>query len=595
MDLLETVNARCREIGLEDDAHARTTVRAPDVTTPSPSATLVSGGTGSTARELPRISVDLRGTLSGADTPAAQGAPVRDLEVLRTLGEGGMGRVFLARQHSLDRDVAIKTLRDRASDRERHALVGEGAITGYLEHPAIVPVHALGVDDHGRPVLVMKRVVGEEWADRLRDHPADLDDHLAVLVQVCHAIEFAHSKRVLHRDIKPANVLVGAFGEVQLCDFGIALRLEADLDRLPMSGTPAYMAPEMVVGGALDERTDVYLLGATLHHVLCGEPRHLRPTVRETLLAAAESKPFAYSAGTPRHLAELANAATAKDPAQRPGSAAAFRQGLQEHLRHKSSVALAASAIERVAALRDQDPRRQDVEIEVLGAEARLALRHALDEWPENAAAVAALAELDALMAARRSRLAELERLAHELDPGVSRAQRARIAAAMSLLALVLGALGVARGAAVTARGLLLESLLPLAFGVALVAAFRRNLRTTINRRGVFMLLVVLATLPVHRALAHGMGLSVPTILTQDLLLVSVVVVLAGALLEGRTLVVLLATAPATVVAALAPVHAVLAFSLASSCGLLLGTWATLGARRERALPPASRRTMSEG
>ncbi|MBL8719002.1 MAG: protein kinase, partial [Myxococcales bacterium] len=390
-------------------------------------------------------------------------------------------------------------------------------------------------------------------------------------------VEFAHSKGILHRDIKPANVMVGAYGEVQLCDFGIALRLEANHDRLPMSGTPAYMAPEMVVGGALDERTDVYLLGATLHHVLTGEPRHARPSVRETLLAAAESKPIEYPSTTPRHLAELANAATARDPADRPASAAAFRQGLLEHLRHKSSVALAASAIERVAALREQDPRRQDHEVEVLGAEARLALRHALEEWPGNAPALAALAELDALMAARRTRLAELERLAHELDPGVSRAQRARIAATLSALAVVLGVLGVARGGEVTSRGLLLESLLPLGVAVGLVLAFRHQLRTTINRRGASVLVVLVSTLTAHRALAHARGLSPATILTQDLLLASLCVGLTGILLERRTAVALLATLPAALVAALSPAHAVLAFSLASSGGLLLGTWATLG------------------
>jgi len=576
VDLLATVNARCREIGLDDTiAHTRTTVRAPDVTAPPPSATLVSGGaTRSTVRELPRISVDLRGTLSGVDAKEPTTEPVRDLEVLSTLGEGGMGRVFLARQHSLDRDVAIKTLRDRASDRERQALVGEGAITGRLEHPAIVPVHALGVDDHGRPVLVMKRVIGEEWGRRLAEHPTELDDHLAVLVQVCHAVEFAHSKGILHRDIKPANVMVGAYGEVQLCDFGIALRLEANHDRLPMSGTPAYMAPEMVVGGLLDERTDVYLLGATLHHVLTGEPRHARPSVRETLLAAAESKPFEYPAGTPRHLAALANAATARDPADRPASAAAFRQGLLEHLRHKSSVALAASAIERVATLRDL--RQQDAEVDVLVAEARLALRHALDEWPGNAVAVAALAELDALMAARRARVSELERLAHELDPGVSRAQRGRIAAALSVLAVVLGVLGALRGSQVTSWGLLLESLLPLGVGVGLLLGFRHKLRTTVNRRGALVLLVVLATVVAHRALAHAMALTPPTILAHDLLLVSVAAGLGALLLERRLGVVLLATLPAAVVAALSPSHAVLAFSVASSGGLLLVTWANL-------------------
>jgi hypothetical protein len=149
----DALTTRCKEIGL-DDAVPRdpdATIRLEPGHLPKAAQTLVSAVSPSTtARELPRISVELRGTLSGASTEKAVAASDgRDLEVIRTLGEGGMGRVFLARQHSLDRDVAVKTVRDGASERERTALLAEGAITGHLEHPAVIPVHALGVDPEG--------------------------------------------------------------------------------------------------------------------------------------------------------------------------------------------------------------------------------------------------------------------------------------------------------------------------------------------------------------------------------------------------------------------------------------------------------------
>jgi eukaryotic-like serine/threonine-protein kinase len=139
-------------------------------------------------RELPRISVDLR----PPGAPVLVGAAAPDLEVSHLLGQGGMGRVFLARQRSLERDVAIKTGREGASSAELLAILREGVITGRLEHPAIVPVHALGADVDGRPVMVMKRIEGVAWDTLFRDpsHPGwegwggDPGDRLAGHLQI---------------------------------------------------------------------------------------------------------------------------------------------------------------------------------------------------------------------------------------------------------------------------------------------------------------------------------------------------------------------------------------------------------------------------
>src|SRR5262249_48593580 len=146
----------------------------------------------------------------------------RDLFPIANLSEGGMGRIVLAQQASLAREVVIKTLRNAAEPGDASALVREGKVTGKLEHPGIVPVHALGVDQDRSPVLVMKRVEGVTWRTLLSDptHAAwstlaqDVDDRLEanldILIAVCRALELAHSRGVIHRDIKPENVMVGA-------------------------------------------------------------------------------------------------------------------------------------------------------------------------------------------------------------------------------------------------------------------------------------------------------------------------------------------------------------------------------------------------
>ncbi|MEZ4339358.1 MAG: serine/threonine-protein kinase [Sandaracinaceae bacterium] len=318
------VEARLAEVGLAETAAApRGTIRATaaetvDATTTETSRTALPA--------LPRLSIDLRGWTDGA----APGAPIEgaDLEVQGLLGEGGMGRVLLARQHSLRRDVALKTPRDPDDPGVCASLLAEGATTGMLEHPAIVPVHALGLDTNGQPAMVMKRIEGVAWSALAADpehagwegwsgDPEDrLPGHLQILVQVCNAVHYAHSRGVVHRDIKLDNVLIGRFGDVYLADWGVAGTLGAPGERL--CGTPGYMAPEMVMGGVIDARTDVYLLGATLHEILTGRMRHEGPLVASALLAAARSEPYAYPASLPRGLTQLVNRACHLDRAERP-------------------------------------------------------------------------------------------------------------------------------------------------------------------------------------------------------------------------------------------------------------------------------------
>lgn len=348
-----------------------------------------------------------QGTGTG-ETHPLDGLP--DLEVVATLGEGGMGRVFLARQRSLDRDVAVKVLKPEAALARRTAgLLAEAVLAGSLEHPNIVPVHMLLQDGQGLPALVMKRVEGVSWTQLLREpeHPAwasllqdggdRLAAHLSILGGICHALSYAHSRGVIHRDVKPDNVMVGAFGEVYLVDWGIAARLgtalsaskSGEMEPRYVVGTPGYQAPEMVhdASGPQDERTDVYLLGATLHHVLTGAPRHQGKTILDLLLAARESRPVSYGAEIPEELAALCNRATNADPSLRPASAKAFREAITDYLHHRAAAALGDAAWARLKQLRTLLAGAGSVEsrrLHALMTECQFGFHQSLHTWPGN-------------------------------------------------------------------------------------------------------------------------------------------------------------------------------------------------------------------
>ena len=336
--------------------------------------------------------------LTGADNPHSP----PDLDLRETLGEGGMGLVRLAVQRSLRREVAVKSLKEGFAESQMAAdgLIREALFTGYLEHPNIVPVHQLGRSPDGQPVLVMKRIEGiswstllsdpdhEMWANRTEDR---LTANLNILRKVCFALSFAHAKDILHRDIKPENVMVGAYGEVYLVDWGLAMYGSDARPSTMTLGTPAYMAPEMLEGGGtVTTRTDVYLLGATLHHVLTGQPPHQGSSVLKILLSVHRSEFLDHGEDIPKELSDICNKACKADPAERFEDAVAFREALEAFMDHRTSNALVQEADRQFGALRDAVQGGEEASvINERFNQALFGYRSALTSWADNTFATA--------------------------------------------------------------------------------------------------------------------------------------------------------------------------------------------------------------
>ena len=220
-------------------------------------------------------------------------------ELREDIGRGGMGVVFRALDRELDREVAVKVLHAHAAGAAAR-LLQEARILGRLEHPGVVPVHDVGTLPDGRVFYVMKLVRGTRL-DHHVAHEGALADRLRIFDRLCDAVAFAHAHGVIHRDLKPENVMIGAFGEVLVLDWGVAkVRGITGVEHGAVLGTPGFMAPEQAAGdAAVDERADVYALGGILAFLLC----------RESDVGGHHE--------VPRALAAVARRARADDPASR--------------------------------------------------------------------------------------------------------------------------------------------------------------------------------------------------------------------------------------------------------------------------------------
>jgi serine/threonine-protein kinase len=322
---------------------------------------------------------DVRRSLAGLATPPA--GPVLPgttayvpesrgrYTLARLHATGGIGRVWLARDDALGREVALKELRpERAAVPAVAArFLREAQVTGQLEHPGVVPIYEVGRRPEDRqPFYTMRFVRGRTLAEatgayhtrRARGEagPLELRELLGAFVGVCNAVAYAHSRGVLHRDLKPQNVVLGDFGEVIVLDWGLARLLgqpdgEAEEAPVPIVaggesdatvqgqvlGTPAYMAPEQAEGrlDQLGPATDVYGLGAILYEVLTGRPPFAgseTTAVLRRLIHEAPARPRELAAGTPRALEAVCLKALAKQPARRYGTARELADEVQHWL-----------------------------------------------------------------------------------------------------------------------------------------------------------------------------------------------------------------------------------------------------------------------
>jgi serine/threonine-protein kinase len=291
--------------------------------------------------------------------------------VLRPHARGGLGAVFVALDAELHREVALKQILDSHADDpvSRQRFLTEAEVTGGLEHPGIVPVYGLGTYGDGRPFYAMRFIRGDSLKASIAQFHADggpnadpgrrsleLRKLLHRLLDVCNAIEYAHSRGVLHRDIKPGNIIVGRYGETLVVDWGLAKATghaepssgertllpssaSGSAETLPGSalGTPAYMSPEQARGelGRLGSRSDVYSLGATLYCILAGKPPCQDDDLGRMLALVQEGRyaaPRRLDPSIDRALEAICLKAMALHPEHRHASAQALAEDLERWL-----------------------------------------------------------------------------------------------------------------------------------------------------------------------------------------------------------------------------------------------------------------------
>ncbi len=277
--------------------------------------------------------------------PPPQGAdePGPRYVFMNEIGRGGMGRVDEVFDNLLGRSIAQKSALVEGGEAYATMLVSEAQTSAQLEHPSIVPVHDIGVSDNGTPYYTMRRVRGRMLYDVLRDidKPASRAQLLAILRQVCLAVDYAHRRGVVHRDLKPENVIVGEFGEVYVLDWGIAELLEGSHVKRTLkdkfsAGSPGYMAPEQITGGRVDARTDVFALGVMLYESLSG--LRLFDDEDHASLVSRASGEFHPANRVPpgalgsSHLEALVRGCIEVSADLRPGSARFIADAIDEHL-----------------------------------------------------------------------------------------------------------------------------------------------------------------------------------------------------------------------------------------------------------------------
>lgn len=326
---------------LPEAARPTTTALPPEVTVAGPHAnptpTYVSAGSGATLKQ------DHTGQQLG------------DFRLVRRLGEGGMGQVYLAEQISLNRRVAIKVLRADFADNQTFLkrFEAEAKAVAQLTHPNIVQVYSVGNVDNTR-FMALEYVEGTNLKDYLnKKGPPELPIALAIMRQIAAALLKAAELGIIHRDIKPENILLTRKVEVKVADFGLS-RIVGDDVHLTQTGTtmgtPLFMSPEQITGKEIDPRSDLYSFGATCYHLLTGQP----PFLADTAMAVGirhltdQAKPIQeYRPDLPKELCDLVHRMLAKKPDDRPQTAREVLREIrkiQESLNGTQPMSLAKTA-----------------------------------------------------------------------------------------------------------------------------------------------------------------------------------------------------------------------------------------------------------
>ena len=361
-------------------------------------ATIAIPGGSAEARQPDTMLAHVRQSAQGpvVELPAL---PAEAYEIGAEVARGGMGRVVRAIDHRLDRVVALKLMLGDAPDL-RARFAREARITAGLQHPSIVPIYEAGTWPDGNLAYAMKLVSGQSL-ERAIESCTSLEERIGLLprfIDVVDAVAYAHSERVVHRDIKPSNIILGDFGETILIDWGVAKSLddeeEALADGLPVDsdatrltalgavvGTPVYMPPEQAAGESIDDRADVYALGAVLYQLLAGRLPYSAATPLEVLRKVVVGPPRPIESVDPHVPAELAAVvarAMARERADRYSAGelaaelrrfttgklvAAYHYSARERLvrwvkRHRGAVTVAAAALAILVAVAAVSARR---------------------------------------------------------------------------------------------------------------------------------------------------------------------------------------------------------------------------------------------